>query len=552
MRVAKSNPPPLATDYYLQNFTTLLDFVFEHYPHLLNVEEQHFYEVFNTLDTDSQRLYVRLTSRSGNYIRCRTLDYSEIRHCDTCIETLIKQGFLLNACAATADQWLGIFARSDLACYLPAAANTKLIDPDLMTEQDMFGQSPLTLLMAHEPVVEVQHKLLLQTYRLLFFGNLHQDFSAFVLRDLGMRTFESYLIDHGNLPFTSRAQIDAYLQYYGCAEACEAAMTDGPEVLLELHQQLPGIQPGDRALTRRIEKMANRIARQLERFDALEAAAAIYRTNNRPPARERLTRLECKLGNDAAAFCLCQEIESNPADAEELAFARQFGSRLAKKISVDYAPVTTSPPPTLTVTLEKSALPVELACALHFAREGKCYYVENALIGGVFGLAMWDIIFAPIAGAFYHPFQSAPADFQEADFYQQRKTLFENRFRQINNGLLSAVVLDHFHQKNGIANPLVSWQRLNRLLLVQALKRIPVSHWLHLFEFLCKDIRNHRSGLPDLVFFPDTGGYQLIEVKGPGDRLQKNQLRWMHHFALGNIDHTVVHVNYPTDSGDCD
>jgi hypothetical protein len=34
--------------------------------------------------------------------------------------------------------------------------------------------------------------------------------------------------------------------------------------------------------------------------------------------------------------------------------------------------------------------------------------------------------------------------------------------------------------------------------------------------------------MPDLIqFWPEQGRYRMVEVKGPGDRLQDNQLRWL-------------------------
>ncbi|OED38431.1 hypothetical protein AB833_19830 [Chromatiales bacterium (ex Bugula neritina AB1)] len=540
--------PKLPADYYLQNFNTLLDFVFSNYRHLLNEEERHFYHAFNHLVTDSQRLYVRLASRSSEFIRCKSLHYPEIQQTGKTVTNLIDSGFLSIAEASDASEWVSIFTRADLAEVLPAPLKDKQVDASVLQAQDLFGQSPLALLMANHTIVKTRYRATLQCYRLLFFGNLQQDFSAFVLRDLGKRSYEPYPIDHTNLPFTSRRQIEAYLHYYHCCDVYESVKTQGTEALVEIQRSLPLLQADDRTLSRRLAKLSNRIARQLERCNALDEASEIYRTTRRPPARERLARIAHKRGNTAQAFALCQEIEADPGDAEELMFAQQFSTRLAKTGSINYVGETTVKPPMQRLKLEKLSLPVELECALHYAKEGKCFYVENALVGGMFGLATWDILFAPIAGAFFHPFQSAPADFQESDFYSQRESLFEKRFSQINNGLLAELALDNFHYKYGIANPLVSWQRLDRQLLTLALKRISTPDWLHLFDYLCKDIRNNRSGLPDLVFFPDTGGYRFIEVKGPGDRLQKNQLRWMQHFEQGNIEYSVALIEYSLDS----
>jgi hypothetical protein len=64
------------------------------------------------------------------------------------------------------------------------------------------------------------------------------------------------------------------------------------------------------------------------------------------------------------------------------------------------------------------------------------------------------------------------------------------------------------------------------------------------FERILRDLRNHRSGFPDLVYFPPAGGYRLIEVKGPGDSLQNNQQRWMQHFQQHGIPHQLARVTW--------
>ena len=65
-----------------------------------------------------------------------------------------------------------------------------------------------------------------------------------------------------------------------------------------------------------------------------------------------------------------------------------------------------------------------------------------------------------------------------------------------------------------------------------------------IFQRILQDLRNNRSGFPDLVRFPAQGGYQLIEVKGPGDSLQKNQQRWLQFFARHDIPHCLARVTW--------
>ncbi len=51
--------------------------------------------------------------------------------------------------------------------------------------------------------------------------------------------------------------------------------------------------------------------------------------------------------------------------------------------------------------------------------------------------------------------------------------------------------------------------------------------------------------MPDLIqFWPAEGRYRMIEVKGPGDRLQDNQRRWLDFFAAHDIPVSVCHVQW--------
>ena len=59
------------------------------------------------------------------------------------------------------------------------------------------------------------------------------------------------------------------------------------------------------------------------------------------------------------------------------------------------------------------------------------------------------------------------------------------------------------------------------------------------------DVKANRSGLPDLIQLnPPAGGYRLIEVKGPGDRLQDNQVRWLEYCVANEIPVAVCYVSW--------
>ncbi|MEP4523039.1 MAG: VRR-NUC domain-containing protein, partial [Alloalcanivorax venustensis] len=63
------------------------------------------------------------------------------------------------------------------------------------------------------------------------------------------------------------------------------------------------------------------------------------------------------------------------------------------------------------------------------------------------------------------------------------------------------------------------------------------------FERLLADIAANRAGLPDLIqFWPAQRCYRMVEVKGPGDRLQDNQRRWLEFFIARDLPVAVCQV----------
>ena len=72
---------------------------------------------------------------------------------------------------------------------------------------------------------------------------------------------------------------------------------------------------------------------------------------------------------------------------------------------------------------------------------------------------------------------------------------------------------------------------------------IPGEHLCRIFRRMLADLRNNTNGLPDLILFSGNS-YQLVEIKGPGDKLQKNQTRWFEFFRQENIPASVANVEY--------
>lgn len=567
-----ADPVELPPDYYLTNFRALVEFVMARYEALLSDDERQFYKRFQQLDADGQKLYVRLLSRkgvsssAGALFRQHKLAYAEIDNLPAAAEQLIEAGLLRRNPVLPLVEYLPVFTKAELlACSqqpLPKSLKREAVEQALLAQGDAEDWLRSALLDA-ETLLAVQAAEHFETFKLCFFGNLRQDLTDYVLRDLGLYRYEDYPLDRQHLPFQSRAQIVQHLCYYDCLEQLEVVLGGGVEEILALSEQLPAGIEGDATLNRRLDRLRLELARQLERLEALDAAEQLYRRCVRPPARERRARIAVKRGDIDTGLALCREILVEPYNEEERVFAENFGYRTAKRaqrLPGWEAPVQYRPPAE-TVVLPQSQQRVEVLAAAYLQaagalperqnsmaseQEDSCFYVENSLFNGVLGLYIWDILFAPVPGAFFNPFQTAPSDFRTADFYPLRQAAFAQRLAELDSETLARRVWQHYREKQGIANPLVFWEVLPEALLELALERIPAAHWRLLLQRLLSDVSHHRNGLPDLIVFPAAGGYELVEVKGPGDRLQKNQLRWMAFFAQHQIPHRVLHVEWET------
>ncbi len=197
--------------------------------------------------------------------------------------------------------------------------------------------------------------------------------------------------------------------------------------------------------------------------------------------------------------------------------------------------------------------PVELAAQQHLETdETPVFYVENTLINGLFGLLCWNTVFAAIPGAFFHPFHVGPADLMREDFVERRQQAFDQCFALLQGNDYRQRILETWREKHGIANPFIVWPVLSEDLLIMAMDCIPAHHLERLFERLLNNLKEHRSGFPDLIrLHPNAAGpgphYEMIEVKGPGDRLQDHQRRWLAFFAREGMPASVCYVRWQTD-----
>jgi hypothetical protein len=297
--------------------------------------------------------------------------------------------------------------------------------------------------------------------------------------------------------------------------------------------------------------VCNRLAYALERAEEYTLALELYAQSDLPPARERRIRLMEKHGELTQAWALLNQLLEHPLDEQELQIAHRMAKRIGKKLGV-----AVNRPPAAAITTqyyelarlfdtENNALRVEESVRLSLnSPSTPCVYAENTLLSSLFGLWLWPEMFRSIEGTFAHPFQAAPLDIYQENFVIKRREI-SALWESLENGQYRRNIFKTWQEKYGIANHFIHWSFITAELLEMALHCIPAEHLKVIFKRLLFDMKNNRSGLPDLIqFFPEQQNYLMIEVKGPNDRLQDNQQRWLDYFAQHQIPAEVCYVRW--------
>ncbi|MFT4820709.1 MAG: hypothetical protein ACI8PP_002261 [Candidatus Pseudothioglobus sp.] len=558
----------LPVGYYRDNVAFLFKFVLQRYADLLTPVERAYGEQFFQLSLPAQRFYVRLALRKGPLFRSDKLQYSEIPDIASVAIELIEAGYLSQGENASFDALLHLLVKPELSRFrafatadvspLADSSRETLVD-NLLVNSNAAALRGFINFHIYEPL----QLPTLRLFRLLFFGNLHQDFTEFVLNDLGILPYEDYAIDQETRFFDRRELLEQANTLAELRDQARMVIEAGSVAGLQIFtDELP--QKVAPELQRRLDKINNRVARQLERYGDSTTALQLYVRTTTGIARERRIRL---LANNpkhwAEALDLCAQILIAPEDESEHDFAANFATRLYRKFDAQepaspnfpsqpaqyFAAKANAIPACLVREISVIKIPerrVELLVADYFEALGdRVFYVENTLLPSIFGLAYWDIIFAPVRGAFFNPFQRGPADLFTGDFCVQRRVALQNRLAELATiDDLRQRVLATQQLKAGRVNPFVHWGGLSSELLENCFAQIPIADFHAIFQRLLADPRANRSGFPDLIVFPAAGGYRLAEVKGPNDKLQTNQIRWLSCFSKCGILHEVVNVSW--------
>ncbi|KAF2395145.1 VRR-NUC domain-containing protein [Pseudomonas frederiksbergensis] len=539
--------------YYLNNFMQVLDWLEHRYADVLSPQEQHFMAEFNRLPRESRALLVRMVMRKGLHFRAGKLHYVEIGDIANAATPLLELGWIDEQSPLLIADVFDVLLKAEiLQCLGHAIDQPKGKKTDwlpLLSEQfpesRSFQQWCPTL---DDRLFSLTIMGLCDRLRLMFFGNLYQDWSEFVLADLGIYTYEKVEFCAESRGLRCREDVDACVFLHECQQRFEAG-----EAVAEVVEQINALALSNPWLQRRRGKLLFQIGQYCERIADFANALGIYRECAYPGARLRLIRVLERCGEYALALELAAFAEQSPESATEQQKLLRVLPRLRRKLGGP--PMKRAAPRAmerLDLQLPRTdlALSVEYYVQAHLAEDAApVHYVENSLINSLFGLLCWPAIFAPLPGAFFHPFQRGPVDLHNEDFHERRAELFQACLAELNDGRYRQTIRERYLAKWGVQSPFVFWGALSEELLDQALDCLPAEHLKHWFNRLLLDIKANRAGMPDLIqFWPQDKTYRMIEVKGPGDRLQDNQLRWLEFCHEHQMPIAVCYVQWAEQS----
>lgn len=547
--------------YYLDNFQRVLDWIGERYGDLLDDGERAFLAAFPLLPRNARALFVRMVMRKGELFRSSKMRYPEIGCPVEAAGALLGTGWIEADPVLGLDELFGLLSKPEIAeafgPLLPRRNARKdeqlaALDAALRAACAADGAPARPFSHWYRDCPDVAWRILVKPLcdrlRLVFFGNLRQDWTEFVLSDLGLFRYEQVEISLASRGFRRRADVEHYLQLHACRERFAAGEVDDDEVG-RIVADLP-LQPFDNDwLESRREKLLFQIGQHYEKRKDWDNAHAIYARCRFPGARGRAIRVLEKHERYEQAHALLLQAQAAPESEAERQHLARIAPRLARRLGHARAPARRA----RTVDRIDLCLPVppggrwvEGAVRDHLACEAApVFYVENALANTLFGLLCWRAVFAAIPGAFFHPFHRGPADLYSADFHQRRAQQFAHCLAELDSGSYRDTIRRNRVEKAGLQSPFVHWEAIDDGILELALACIPPAHLRRWCERILADVKENRTGFPDLIqFWPDEARYRMIEVKGPGDRLQDNQLRWIDYCAAHDMPVSVCYLQW--------
>ena len=545
----------LDTGYYLQHFNELLQFTVQHYQAVLSADSAAFIGDFHQLSHNARQLLVRMLNRKGSVFADTELHYAEIGACAPLLDELTQADFIAPLTAPDlADFWLRL--SKDTLWQLLQLAQAELGQPlgvkKSQTKPLLLGAAlklPVNWLaligQLPQRYVVLQRQDALSYIYFLYFGRIETTLAAFTLRDLGIRQTGQFK-QQFKPRFTDASQA---MLAYQLAKAKPAIIALAKQLKQQpeqaqtiLGQWLNELEnwpvPDDAALVLKRSDRCYQLGKLAEQYLLSDLAIAFYRHSNGFPANERLTRLYWQQDDTAQCRQYLQQLLDDPSCDEEWLFADDFYQRkfAASANKAKRSQLTQLLHDAPQVGIDELYLgKAEQGLMAHYTAQGySVFHGENNLWQALFGLWFWHELFEHPGSALHNPFERRPRNLA-GGFYQQFQADIEHKLTQLASPTATTTLLSALTAHYGKANSLFYWHSDLARQLLPLLQYAPtsdgVSSLAAILRAMAQDYARHSSGYPDLLLIKDQQ-LQFIEVKAPGDKIQRHQLARL--LALNN------------------
>ena len=539
---------PLPTFYYHEHFIEMLDFVGEHYAHVLLEQHIDFIGQFRQLPTDAQRLYVRLVNRKGRLFARNRLRYPELGELAQLLTSLRDQGWVGAPDATHFAELLGFLTRNEIyEVLLPHCTGlsrtlkkTELVEFALANVEPAAFTSALS---TERILVQLRHGEI-RYLMFLYFGRVQDSLSQFTMRDLGIVRTQSFH-DSYEPRFTDR---DEALECYFYASRLQDLKKPANVQLAALYSESSEWpEPNFPASAALRDDLSLKLGRSAEKTGAIEAALHLYQKGESADCSERTARILLANGSREAARQHLERCIDAPRSEAEWLIARDLYEQKFEKKRTSAITDALRAADTIDIDESRSGSPERAAIDFFESHGMAAFRTENLLWRTLFGLLFWEELFVEGDAALHSPFELLPLSLVNGTFYANNRERIEAKLALLDNpAQLRQQLLRARTANYGKPNGVFRWrQSMNDAVFALLDSASPGSIATILRRF-CDDYANSRYGYPDLLVV-DSAGSRFVEIKTAGDQLRRNQLLRIEQLRSAGFRADVVRINWVLD-----
>ena len=589
----------LPTFYYLDHFDQFVGHCLGTFGDILSGEHREVLETVKRLPKHTRAMLVRAVNRKPDFIKVEDLEYQEIPRTNFHLKKLLDGNFI----SAVADRHLAelllclnkselLIVAEHFEVKLKSSTPKPLLHKKVAGIVQSASAEARQSLLEHKRVacyIFINAKSWMSYLLFLYFGDTERTLSQFSLRDLGLARSRKEVKLAKRFSSQHNAEYAyQYLQHYRYIK-----LEDNVEQLLEFVIRHYAEHTEQASISERDEAFAQQGAVNGAGLEVLENSRGLenlkefrFPETSEPLAdslREKFVfKLARKIAHECKATAIaiaghgksdkCQEfyirnryhfykeegararireeLEQHMQDPQSdtfFVFCRDFYERkFHKKNRSFYTDLLDRAEKTLFLD-EAFKHQVERKVCEHYLQEGgQAWRTENRLWKTLFGLVFWEILYNEEV-EYASEFDRTPLSIKTGEFGALHKQAIKDRLDSIQsaeklvNQLLVIAAL-YYGEENGI----FQWSRKMLDTAVELIPHLPLSAIKSVLRKMADNYHQLKDGFPDIAVLEND---QLLfeEVKAPGDKIRRNQLRAMRVLEDAGLATRICKVEWRRD-----